>query len=1180
MKTTKYFHLMMVLMFLFQAVLPPALLAQTQPPVSRSVDDLFDDAVPIRERQLIFEFVQYVTTSFAPREGLRKASEELYNTLENDKFWYSLDIKDPDMAALLAEANGGRRYLLEDTAPVENRLNAKQRQLEKQILADHEKIVAQGVVPDGFMERVQGLAFLYDSQDRLWEMKLALLFKISALSNNIVTNYLESHPDVYSPIKDKIDRSNAELNDMAGFAAFHNQQVLELKARFQKIQNTFDSETAVALAQDRENTSDMISVVRRHAISLERRGDENAATHAELLKQISWVLDDRINRIDQQLGQLGASDDIPNPLYVAPGLGASEHSREMADSYRDIARGLVDQVRKKADIVAETEPLLADIKRFAGQEQIFYQTLVSEAKSLPAGKKPDLTKVSTKLCTEFISSLKNFETALNRITRLTAGLDFENPDRIIGSRAESAKAFRLNAEIENFMRAADNMEINSASFDIRLYGMLSELDVDSAAQLKSFEMLDETSFSRKQATGLFSGKIADLQSLSEQDAMLAGDLKKLGRKIVDKGQTFYKTKTSALEELLNQQTAAAGQPYYNFMTGVNEELKNRLQLLEQVISMSKAVNVPSGTGPCPDCPQQAAVWPEMADLGTAYTDTLQQFDDLSDIESFAAPDKLTTDSTLETARLLFALNKQVGGQPFLHLNPDSIDVVFSAGPHLVVIRDIGNPDASDFKLSGILAPDYLNQSPYIGGIFSSTISKIGSWVKPVGQAISSTASKVVSTAKTVGGKIYTTTSQMSQNALNGAKKILQDAKDMGSAAWTATKEMGADAWNATKKMGSATWTATKDWAGNIMANAILNDKDKGFSLDNISILKVAGYGLGGLACGIAAVGTGGLAVPACYALAIAAGVNVAQGAVDTAAMDKYGLISKNAAEWINLGLDVAGIIGGGFMNIKSAGWKLGQAGTKAWQALSKTQKFLTFAGLSLDDMKNVQILWKKDWSKISLQGLKLTRQSIKGLIKALGAKNIVDAVGALRNIPDWADKILGWTKFFTGAGPGGLPSSEQIYDGVSSWYNSIPGLNGLGTGPGGLIRDLMGMQLPLPGFLPYPYSMGYNPFSPFGTGFPGLSGGGAGGGSGFNLWGSGAFGGSGAAGGAGASGGAGMPGGGAGVALGGGSQASGTGSQWGMPVQTTISATNNPYKDWQNPYKDWVNPFKDWASPW
>jgi hypothetical protein len=1054
MKTNKHFHFLLVFIFLVQTMVPPALLAQTASPgagkkaAPRSVDDLFDDSVTLRERQLLFEFVQYVNSSIAPREGLRKAAEELQDTLQNDRFWFSVDIKDPDMAALLEEANSGRRYLLEKTFPVENRIHDEQRKLEKQLIADHEKINATGLVPDGFMELVRSLAFLYDRQDDLWEMKIALLFKISTLTNNIDTNYLSLHPKTYAGIRSQIDRSKKEMKDMAVFAAHHQQQLLAFKARYKEVREAFNAALAKDLINDRKSAFDLNTAVRRQAVSLEKLGDVNARHHAELLDDISRVLEDRIDRIDDQVGQLGVSDKFPNPLFVPPGLGTTDQSRSLADDYREIAKKFITQTRLKAAGLRDLKKTMADIKRLMGQEHIYFQSLVSEADSIPDPEKHKIPAKSAEIVTGFTSNLGIMIENVDKMITLADSLDFDHPDRIIGSKGESAKAFRLNRELADFLLSAGETEQNSLGVDIRLYALLSGLDFDRAEKRNTFKMLRETSLARSKAVEDFSRKLSGLQAMSDEDAALAGQLKQLGQKIISQGKTFYESKTKVISKFLNDHASAAGQPYYDYLTGVGQQLEGRLDVIQKMLAASRMIHAPPvGTKNCPDCPEPVRVWPELAGLGTAYTDTLRQFDNLADIESYFTQEKLTAGNILAETRLLFDINARLGNEPFLHLNPDSIDVVFTAGLQMVVVKGIGDPGAMDFAVSA-LGPDYLTQAPYIGGWLSSTISSIGdNWIKPIGRKIANTASNVVSSAVSIGGKIATKTGQVMRTAYNGAK--------------SAVKTVG--------KYGSKALKVSKDFLVNVGKTAFLNDDG------SISLLKVGSYALGGAACAL----TGGLA---CIGLAVAAGVNVAQGGVNTA--KDYGYISKLWADRINLGLDVVGIVAGGYLNYKS----FISAGAKAvntWQKLSGAQKLLIYMGMNPKDLKGLQTLWKADWGKV------------KNWTK-MGSK-LVDSFGAWRNIPDWYDKVAGW------CGIEGLPSSGimpgDVYNGISGFINTITGGDVIGTGTS-LIRDLMLPGVFLPGLKPYPYSIGYDPFSSSGTGIPGLPGG-FGSGSGVSLPGSG-----------------------------------------------------------------------------
>lgn len=1098
MKANKHLHLLTLLLFLFQVAFPPALLSQTSTPQGptapaavRSVDDLFDASVSGRERQLLFEFVQYVISSFPPREGLRAASEELHKSLKDDQFWFSLDIGDPDMADLLAEANAGRRYLIEKTIPVETRLHAEQRRLEKLLITDHEQIASTGVVPDGFMERTRGLAYLYDVQDDLWEMKIALLFKIGALSNNVINNYLSKHPEKLTPIQDRVAQSNALLDAVAGFAAEHNRQLVDLKARFQDARGAYNAATVSALSDERIKTIDLMDVIRRQSDTMGRQYDDNSRHHAEMLNLINQTLQDRIVRIDQHLGKFGATNAFPNPLYIAPGLGASDESRPLAQAYREIARKLIHQTHRKATEARQLKTVLADIKRTMGQEHIFFQTLVGETEGIPQENKRGITAKSSEIVTGLINSLKVLEEDLDRISTLADGLDFEKPDVIIGNQAAAAAAFRLNREIEKFVLSAGDLDQVSLGVDAQLYALLSGMDTSRAEQLKSYEMLEKTSLARDQAVKTFSRKLAAVQTIVDADALLARDLKTLGRDIIEKGQRFFKSKTETLAELLAQQTSAAGRPYFDFLTGAKEQLEVRLAAIDKVVSFSRGTtSPPAGQKPCPDCPPATTVWPELATLGSAYTDTLQQLDDLTDIESFYSPEKINSDDLLSNARNLFALTKRLGTQPYLHLNPDSIDVVFTAGSRLTVIKGIGDPRGVDFSAEA-LGFDYLMQPPHIGGWLSSTISSISdNYIKPIGEAVYSTASEVVSTAVEVGGKIATTAGEVAQAAYEGAQSAVEAAGEFG----------------------SDMWTVTKDWAGNTWANAVKNDDG------SYSWLKIAGYALGGTACAIATFGTAGLAAPACVALAIAAGVNVAQGWVDTAAMPEYGMISKETADWVKLGLDVVGIAAGGWLNFKNAG--------AAWSKMGKLSKLMTLMGLGPDDLKNITTLRHSKW---------------------LSWEKAIDALGAWRNIPDWYYKFEDWY--------GRLPSLSSLGGGITGFLNTLPGSSGFGAGTG-FINSLMGIGFPLPGL--NPFGFGYDPFSPFGTG-PFMPGGGAG----ILLPGAGSTG-------------LGGVDGTSGVTLGG---AASSGASWTMP-STTPTTFVNPYADWKNPYANWKNPYADWVNPY
>ncbi|MFZ2630443.1 MAG: hypothetical protein WA081_00785 [Desulfosalsimonadaceae bacterium] len=1099
MKTHRLILVWTLFSFLMQTTASPILIsrarAQAQTPTAsaaapRSADALFDEGVPFHQQKLIFEYIQYISNSFAPREGLRKASEELSGFLRKDDFWFSLKIKDETMADLLLEANSGRRYLIDKTGPAEARLHTEQRRIEKLLINDHENITRTGAVPDGFMERTRELAYLYDLQDQLWDMKMAMLLKISGLSNNINVNYISKHPGDYPQAILRIPESTRLLDGIIGFAATHHQQLLELKTRFQNAQNDYQTATAAKLREDRKKTTALMDAVGRRSAALNQNGTPNDRHHAELLERVNDVLQDRMDEIDQRLGRSGESEAIPNALYIPPGLGTSSESRPLADAYREIARKFVGQTGQKVDQTKKLKSSISEIRTAVQQENLFYQTLINDL-NIPSEQKQKIATQSQTTVKQFIDSLKSLEEPVDAILARAATVNFQKPDEIIGSRTAASTAFRLNQQIEGLIEFSNRMDEMSLTVNLHLYGLLADIDIDQPQHRKPFEMLQASGKARNLAVTDFSQRIAAIKDIFEQDAVEARNLKKLGVDIIHQGQAFFASKTGRLTGILDRHASAAGQPYFDYLTGANEQLKTRLMVIDKMLAASKE----AGAGklpqtPCADCVPAAAVWSELAELGPVYTDTLKQLDDLADIESFYTPEKIKASQVFTDARNLFELNRRLGNTPYLHLNQNSVDVVFIAGSRMVVVKSIGDPDAAVLARVST-SVDHLTQAPYIGG----WLSDIGSgfahandqWITPLGPSLFDRASDILSTARELGGKISTGV-RFAQNTFEGVKNAIKTVGNYGSKALTLTGE----------------------WIDKAWENAFMSDPK------NYSWLKIGGYVLGGAACALATAGTAGLAAPACIALAIAAGVNIAQGAVDVAAMDKYGLISQSTADWTKLGLDILGIIGGGWMNIKGAGAAWIKMGNMPYGTI---RQLLTFMGLNPKDLSRILNI---DWSKI---------KTWSKLVVPL-----TDAFSAIRNIPDWLGKFQDWY--------GKLPNMPDIGSGIGTGMNFIRNL----------IMGLGSLYQPLP--VNAPSLIPLSPFSPFAALGGGL------GGSGALLPGGGQ-----------AVGGVQQP----GVSLG--STPLPTLGQMQSPGGT-VSNFQNPYKDWVNPYKDWVNPYKDWVSPY
>lgn len=1162
-KSNKWMLLFTLFVFLVQTAIPPALFArggQGKAASSAAIPvagSLFDENMPFSQQQLLFEFIEHIADSFEPREGLRAASEKLTDHLKSDQFWFDLDISDPEISELLEEANESRRYLLRQAAPVEERLHAEQRRIEKQLLADSEHISGTGRVPDGFMERNQGLLYLYDLQDDLWEMKIVLLHEAGSLSENVLKNYISRDPQKSAQYGKQAERSLEALGQITDFAASYHHRLTDLKAGFRDAREAFNMETAAGFYTDRIRTGDLIQAVAGQSGLLKQQGDPNARRHAELLDQINEVLKDRVRRIDQTLGDLGATETYSNPLYVAPGLGVSDETRRLTEDYRTIARDFIQQTRQKAENAEALKAALADIQKKLRQEHLFFQTLLSDYGGISAPQKSEIVSRSTDIVDGFAGSLEALESELDEILRLAGALDFEKPDVIIGSKTLSSRAFTLNRAIEKFIVSAENVGPMSTGVEIRLYSLLADIDAKRAEQLRSYGMLEESSLSREEAVDAYLQKIQETRDVFDADARLAADLKELGRDIMAAGESFFRSKTGDLSRFLGEHQWAAGQPYYDYLTGVHEQLETRLQTIKQINAIpGEKQGVFNFAEECPDCVNAAFVWPELAGIGDAYSESLQQIDDLSDIESFYSEETIQSGSVYDDARNLFELNKRLGNQPYLHMNPDSFDVVFTAGSQMVVVKGIGDPGALDF-VTAMAGTDHLLQTPRIsGGGFLQKFRDVGdNGIKPIGRSVANTASGVISGAGEIGGRIVTATGHYAGRGFESARSAVRSAGSFGS------------------EVISAVGAGIRDTLGNTWDNAVKNDDG------SYSWLKIGTYVVGGVACGAAAVASAGLAAPACVGLAISGGVNLAQGYTDTLA--DYGWISDRMADWTKLGLDIAGVIGGGAYAIKHAV----KHTPGVLRSMSRAGRIMTRLGLNPNDLRNLR------------------------KIGSLPFRDAVDAISTGLGAVGWGFRLNDWGRRARGLGRPLMDAAATPLDWMKDLADLMqpdPVFGSRIMHPDDItnsdfIRQVLGVR-PNPFAHPgLPLSTGpgsdpqvFNPLTPIMVHDPNvslgelldqyLSGGEAGafsggrssggGGAGFTLPGAGGAGGQ-------WDGDGDSP----GFSLIPGdaddpSQASAAGvqDQHGAP-EHTAREFENPYRDWENPYKDWENPYKNYRSP-
>jgi hypothetical protein len=914
------------------------------------------------ERRLIESYIRHVEEAVPLRETLRKASEELAASLEKNNLWFSLDIRDPETADLLETANSARRYLLDQTAPRERELHQEQRRVELKVLTDLGIMESTGTVPEDFMDSVRGLDYLYTLQDELWEMKVTLLLKIIGLSNNVHANYLTANPKRFSNVLEPLSASLFELDAIVGKASEAVQGLTRIRDRYRAAESDFHAVAAKTLGDDRNLTLALAGAVKSRADALEAAGTPNDRNHAALLRDIGGVLSRRLDAIDQGMRAQADAQEARSPLHVPETLGSSPETRALAEEYRAITREFMGRTGEKLIVAARMGEHLVQVRRALEQERLFFLSLVGQA-PLDDADKQEIMAQALELTGGLDALAGSLERELSGITAKAGDLDFSRPETLVADRESAEAALAVSRDLDGFARKVRDFDVSSFQMDLQLYGLISHLDLKKLEKLKPYTVLELTSRARDRFVGEFMKELEALGAVSGAETLLADRLGALGRSILHKGQLLFREKTRALKALAPGSPSPDGKPYEDFLGGVTEQLEVRLQELDTLLALAGETPDPKTRRPdCPECWPVPDTLSELAGLGGAFADVLGQMDDLAGMEDFFAPE-VTGGTLYGQTRAMFELSRRLGNEPYFQINDTGMDVVFKAGSVMVTVKGIGDPALTDLAL---FSPenDYLLYRPFIGGWLTG-FSPGKDLLAPLSSTLLDRASSLVSRVRTVGGKLATFTGKVAKATLDLAKEGVRT----------------------TVKVGSKVLGAVKDIGVNTLKNAFVDD-----NTGRVSWWKVGGYALGALACGAAAAGTAGLAAGPCIALAVGAGFDVAKGAVDTAAMDKYNLLSKNKAKWLKFGLDIASIVTGGYLNFKDAG--------KAWAKMSNIGKAMTLLGMKPSDLKSFfsftkNLATKVEWSKVK-NFFELGR---KGLVA------LTSTLGAFKNLLDWHDKI-------------------------------------------------------------------------------------------------------------------------------------------------------------------------------
>ena len=924
MRNKKILSLFVLSFFLIQIFLPSYVFAKSTDNHSSlgvSYVNLFDPQVEKSERDLISAYLDYTLASSKARKDFRIASKNLNDFLTTDSSWNKLKIEDKTFSSLLSESNASKYYLIEKTNSVENRLELEQEKLEQRLKALIERSSKQGIAANGLIETARALEYLYNLNDDLWAIKRDLLVKIVGLQRNISKNYLNISKLDSSNIVKKTEESTEQLDRLFWIAETKQQKARILKNEYREVEANYNRKLIEKLVNEKEKTGRLILEIEKHISFLKGTGGSNEVNHASLLMKIVDILKNRGDLISDRLESITLGKTVgKNFLYIPETLGKSETTKLLVDEYKNILSGFLKATENRLVFARELKNNLREIHNTVLREKSLLISTIKSSSSINEKEKKKVLNKANESIKEFITYLSLLEKYVDDALRYSQNINFDRPENIITNHTKSLSIVRINKIFEELSLVSKNLDILSLSLDFQLAESILPISKHELQNNPEFTKLNDSSQLRSKHISQLFDSLDKLDLSYEEDKKLSFQLRELGSKIIKKGNTVFSEKAIQLSRILDREKKAEGSPYYEFLKATNELLKTRNSIISEIHSViPENLDEELFSRECKNCSINQTLWSDTSPLTYAFTDVLEQIEGISSIEKYYSKDNIYSKSIDRDAQNLFELSSLIKNPPIFNLHEEGIDVIFHVGNRIVAIKGIGNPNKIVIsKLDNEVDPFLI--TPYIGWTWNpkaawegikGDASEMGGIVVSSGNCIYNKASNVISTARETGGKIITAYAEANKNAL----KIVSD---VASTAGTYI---------------SKTVDITKDVGSNIVKNALLNDDG------SVSWLKVGGYVLGGAAC----VATGGLA---CVGLAIAAGADVMKGGVDTVAMDKYGWISKEQAEWAKLGIDVASIVGGGVVNWKSA-VKAGQ-----WANMGKLGKLSTLLGVNPHEVNN------------------------------------------------------------------------------------------------------------------------------------------------------------------------------------------------------------------------------------
>lgn len=783
--------------FMLQIVFPAYAFSESSE-TSRSLPSVFTANAAFggdlekSERDLISSYIDYVFAYSKARKELRNAQTGLNNYLASNDIWTLLNIEDKETQSILDDLKSTNKFLVKELTPIEEKLASEESKLEGQFVGYINETNQGKRVSGSLMELARSLDGLYKLHDKIWEIKNPLVARMNREQKEIYHSYLSRRNDFNKAVLKRTELRTKVLNGLLFVIGFKEERIEDIKNEYKQAERKYNEIETQKILIEKEKSNALIREIQKQIEHLRLKGGRSEIDHAVLLERIVEVIKYRIRLIDEMLSSIENNKASErNFLYLSRTIGDYEKTKTLCKKYRKILSGFVRETEKRVNLARKIREHICEITEILKKEQILLANVFRLPKgSGKAGMQTTRSKedISTN---EFIESLSSAGNEIDEVLSLARDIDFSQPKEIIEDFSMSSTVVRINELFGDIHTRFETVFAYSFRLDSHLAEMLGKEPDAKIKQSPGYRKLQQLNSSRRLKIRALSASMEELSQSYGNDAKLSVQLRILGSDIVRMGNRVFSDRIASLTNALEREKQASGNPYYEFMVGLNEHLRIEHEFFSSVTNFfPKKIDENCILEQWGKYGFKQTLWHDDSTIGYDLASIFIQIKGLSSIEKFWGKDAVFSRNIYSKAEDLFEISMIINKLPILELHEDSIDVVFKIGNKTVAIRGIGTP--LKVNLGNLSSDeDFFISTPYIGFSFNP---------KAAWESVKGNVSRVWEGTKWVAGKTW-----------DGAKWTM--GKEWNGTKWIAEKTWDGTEWTLGKTDEGAKWTMRKYWDG-------------------------------------------------------------------------------------------------------------------------------------------------------------------------------------------------------------------------------------------------------------------------------------------------------------------------------------------------------------------------------